>query len=731
MVREWCRLSWLRLVVLFGLTLALVLTSLSRPAPADADLDRRVAEARSYIESQTGYRFTHPIVITDEDSYQRDYIRVDPAGEHSLGTSRGAVRDPADPSRWVDIRVLEGRTGIPFSGDWDVCLIVVADAWRGLSEAAKLSNIAHEVYHCYQREKTGVPLILPPWVKEGSASWVGETYARGSSLGESRWRRYLTGSLAIEDRSYDAQGVFAHMNHIGENPWALLDRALTPPLPPPAAEAQWIERFLGLMANREEFLQTWAMGLERNSSQRDWNTSGPGITGDRRAIQAMSIPEGRRLDRTVQKLYSLSIPEGEVVAVQVFDGGHGAIRWGSSDTTRISGSFNQQYCLRDTCTCPDGSRPAGVTSVRSPNAVIALNGYPGTAELGVDPVDNPCEEEDPEPEVPGPSSDWGGDGDRARGTSYGDPHIITYDGYRYSFQTIGEFWLTAATDGHFQVQARQGQIPGRPVSMNTAVAMQIGGHRLGIYAQGSPDGISPVWLDGSPFPLAEGSTTLPSGGLVLRSGNRYQISWPTGEMLQVSQTTMGGAAFLTLSAEVPRQTGTYQGLLGNLNRNPDDDLQIRGGSVVPTQNVYAPVTQLVRGLIPAPIPLSQVQNAFFEQLYRQFGDSWRVGPGESLFDYASGQSTETFTQRNFPSQFPSLMGVAPAQIQEATRLCQEAGVDEWMLEGCVFDVAATGQPDFVQSAVNAIATTLVDQVQDRIEDEIRRQVPFPLPRFPF
>jgi hypothetical protein len=153
MVREWCRLSWLRLVVLFGLTLTLVLTSLSRPAPADADLDRRVAEARSYIESQTGHRFTHPIVITDEDSYQRDYIRVDPSGEHSLGTSRGAVRDPADPSRWVDIRILEGRTGIPFSGDWDVCLIVVADDWRGLSEAAKLSNIAHEVYHCYQREK--------------------------------------------------------------------------------------------------------------------------------------------------------------------------------------------------------------------------------------------------------------------------------------------------------------------------------------------------------------------------------------------------------------------------------------------------------------------------------------------------------------------------------------------------------------------------------------------------
>jgi hypothetical protein len=708
-----------------------VLLPLARPAPADADLDRRVADAQSYVERQTGYRFTRPIVITNDDRYQRDYIRRDATGEHSLATTRAAVRDPAAPSRWVDIRVLEGRTGIRSTGEWQACLIVVADRWTDLGEAAKRSNIAHEVYHCYQREKAGALSPLPPWVLEGAASWAGETYAGGSPLGESRWRRYLTSYSQLEDRSYDAQGVFAHMTYTGEATWSILDRALTPPLPPPAAEAQWIERLLGLMANRDDFLQTWAMGLERNSGQRDWNTNGPGITRDRRSIQALSIPQGRRITRTVQRLYRLTLPAGEVVSVQVFDGGHGAIRWGDSDTTRINGSFNRWYCLDDTCTCPDGSQPAGVTSVRSPDAIIALTGYPSDAELGVDPVENPCEDDDPEPAVPGPSSDWGEEGDRARGTSYGDPHIITYDGYRYSFQTIGEYWLTAAIDGHFQVQARQGPIPDRPLSMNTAVAMRIGEHRLGIYAQGAPDGTSTVWLDGRPFPLDEGPTTLSGGGLILRSGNRYQITWPTGETLQVSQTTLGGAAFLTLSPEVPRQTGAYEGLLGNLNGNPEDDLQIRGGSVVPTKNAYAPVTQLVQGLIPAPVPLSQVQNAFFEQLYRQFGDSWRVAANASLFDYAPGQSTATFTQRDFPSQFPSLLGVAPAQIQEAARLCREAEVDEWMLEGCVFDVAATGQPDFVQSAVNAIATTLIDEVQDQVEEEIRRQLPLPIPRLPF
>jgi len=165
---------------------------------------------------------------------------------------------------------------------------------------------------------------------------------------------------------------------------------------------------------------------------------------------------------------------------------------------------------------------------------------------------------------------------------------------------------------------------------------------------------APVWLDGNPFSLPEGPTSLPGGGTVLRVGNRYQSTWPSGETLQVFQTLMGGEAFLTLSPEVTRREGAYQGLLG--------------------------------------------------------------------FDYAPGQSTETFTQRDFPRQFPSLLGVAPAQIQDTTQLCQEAGVNEWMIEGCVFDVAATGQPGFVEGAVNAIATTLLDQVQDRIEDEIRCQL---------
>ena len=109
---------------------------------------------RSYIESQTGYRFTHPIVITDEDRLPaRLYSGLTPPVNTPWAPVGGPCATQPIPAVGSIFRVLEGRTGIPFSGDWDVCLIVVADAWRGLSEAAKLSNIAHEVYHCYQREK--------------------------------------------------------------------------------------------------------------------------------------------------------------------------------------------------------------------------------------------------------------------------------------------------------------------------------------------------------------------------------------------------------------------------------------------------------------------------------------------------------------------------------------------------------------------------------------------------
>ena len=37
-----------------------------------------------------------------------------------------------------------------------------------------------------------------------------------------------------------------------------------------------------------------------------------------------------------------------------------------------------------------------------------------------------------------------------------------------------------------------------------------------------------------------------------------------------------------------------------------------------------------------------------DQLYNVYGNSWRVSQATSLFDYGSGQTTQTFTDLNFP-----------------------------------------------------------------------------------
>ena len=45
-----------------------------------------------------------------------------------------------------------------------------------------------------------------------------------------------------------------------------------------------------------------------------------------------------------------------------------------------------------------------------------------------------------------------------RGRSYGDPHLISFDESRTSFQTVGEFSLTKSASNHMEVQARQKQV---------------------------------------------------------------------------------------------------------------------------------------------------------------------------------------------------------------------------------------------------------------------------------
>lgn len=732
MMTNWPRRP-LRFMVLLGLTLGLCLGQPWTPpaqAYTDAQYQSLAQGVAADLSGRVGRSLSKPFYITTEQGYQDAFPLEDATGETVPVVQRN--------HRWVDAQ--DPALGLT---DWTACLIVLPDDLASQDGLRGVKAIlAHELYHCYQYERTGIGRTLPDWLVEGSAMWVGEEYVGGTPFSRPYWQSYLTTSPPLYDRSYDAMGAFAHLKNRGANVWQALNAILDNPDP----EAGFVAA--AQATGEETFLRTWATGLARQSSWgSEWDTTGPAITSDRRSPTHVSVPAEIGFRGAAPGLVETGLPSGKVI--QITANLYGALHFGGAtgQNVNLSPGFSQRYCVGESCRCSDGSTPSGVTSVPSGELVVAgVGGLRRNPERSVSiTLQDPDCQQKPQPPGGTPGGGSGpsggglpgsGGGDRAHGTSYGDPHIITYDGYRYSFQTVGEFILSKAHDGHFEVQARQAQVPGQALSLNVAAALRVGDQKVGLYAQTAPDGQTPLWINGSPTELGiQERLTLANGGQVSRTEERnYFVQWPTGETVAIKGITAGGANFINITPEVPRQLASQlSGLLGDLNGNAADDLRLRNGQGVPSQDAYASVTDVVSGLVPIPVPLNQVQNAFFEQLYRQFGDSWRLTQAESLFDYGNGQSTATFTNPAFPSHYPSLVGVAPDRIQSASRTCQEAGVEAALLEGCVFDVAATGEASFAQAAANALTEVVLDQVRDRILDQIENTIPIPfsIPGLPF
>lgn len=314
-------------------------------------------------------------------------------------------------------------------------------------------------------------------------------------------------------------------------------------------------------------------------------------------------------------------------------------------------------------------------------------------------------------------------GAKTKGTSYGDPHMITFDGLKYSFQTVGEFVLVKSIASNFEVQSRQGAM-GPSISMNTAVAIRVGSNRVALYAKNLPDDDSstPLRVNGKPTRLENGSLELPGGGMVQGSGSYYLITAPTGEQIGVSFT---GNGRMDITPYIESGSGRYVGLLGNADGSPDNDLQTRSGKKLMTKqnSTYGVLSQALQNTLPVPVPLGQAEKVFFEVMYREFGDSWRIRQADSLFDYAAGRDTQSYTNRSFPASFLSLNSFMPLQLREAEKICRQAGVESELMEGCLFDVANTGDASFAKSAANALA----DAAKDRLVNELRNRIPVSVP----
>jgi len=305
----------------------------------------------------------------------------------------------------------------------------------------------------------------------------------------------------------------------------------------------------------------------------------------------------------------------------------------------------------------------------------------------------------------------------------GDPHITTVDGIHYDFQSAGEFVTLRDADG-MEIQTRQTPVattfdPGpNPytglatcVSLNSAVAARVGKHRVTFQPNLSgvpdPSGLQ-LRVDGALTTLGPNGLDLGGGRVAPSPGNGIEIDFENGTALVVTPLFWSSQGKWYLNVNVFR-TPALEGIMG----------AIAPGS-------WLPALPDGSSLGPKPAALNQR----YVDLNQKFADAWRVTGKTSLFDYAPGTSTATFTfpdwpKENPPCTLPEGKPAKPMDPRRAETLCREV-TDKDRRADCVFDVTVTGEPGFAklylagQRIQAGATTTLVGidkglaQVRDRV-----------------
>jgi hypothetical protein len=93
----------------------------------------------------------------------------------------------------------------------------------------------------------------------------------------------------------------------------------------------------------------------------------------------------------------------------------------------------------------------------------------------------------------------------------------------------------------------------------------------------------------------------------------------------------------------------------------------------------------------------------FTDLNVKFADAWRVGPADSLFDYAPGTGPANFVVKDWPPEKPPCIVPGsttppprPIDPRKAQEICSQLK-DKTMRMQCTLDVTAMGDTGFFRT----------------------------------
>ena len=157
--------------------------------------------------------------------------------------------------------------------------------------------------------------------------------------------------------------------------------------------------------------------------------------------------------------------------------------------------------------------------------------------------------------------------------------MVTFDGLHYDFQATGDFVLARATTpgDSFQVQMRAAEYLTNPgTSVATEISAQLG-HDEVSFNIADPATVSVNGI--ADFAIADASAQqqLDGGTLTALSSSSYQLTWNTGETLNVTNN----GVYLDSSVQLsPKDgAGAMQGLLGS-DSGQANDFQLPDGTVL-------------------------------------------------------------------------------------------------------------------------------------------------------